>query len=126
MKSFYRWNYSVGVELTVGWGVIVGAAGGEGEDNDRFNKKPTIIPMSATKSANLKENPGSLFLFLRLFNISCKGVKHSNWKLSLAIFQVEYFQFNGAGFVLVMHELQFNYTSIILTDTVNEDNKLSD
>lgn len=64
----YRWSYSVGVGVG-----IVGVAGVEGEDNDRFNKKPTIIPISATKSANLKEKPGSLFRFLRLFNISCKS-----------------------------------------------------
>lgn len=44
-----------------------------GEDKDKFNKRPTIIPVSATENANLKENPGPFLLLLRFFNMSCKS-----------------------------------------------------
>lgn len=46
---------------------------GGGEDNDKFNRRPTIVPISATKSANLKEKPEPFLLFFRLFNVSCKS-----------------------------------------------------
>lgn len=46
---------------------------GGGDDNDKFNRRPTMIPISATKSANLKEKPGPFLLLIRLFNVSCKS-----------------------------------------------------
>lgn len=75
-------NYSVGgVEGAVtGTESVGGAEGtgpgvGGGEDNDKFSRRPTIIPIRATKIANLKENPEFLLL-LRLFNVSCKSEKN--------------------------------------------------
>lgn len=47
----------------------------EGEDRERFKRKPTMIPMSPAKSANLNEKPMSLFRFLFLFSISCKWIE---------------------------------------------------
>lgn len=43
----------------------------DGEDNERFKRKPTMSPMSPTKIAKVKEKPGSPFRNLRLFSISC-------------------------------------------------------
>lgn len=47
----------------------------DGEDNERFRRNPTIIPISPTTKANITEKPGSLFLYLRLFSRSCRKRK---------------------------------------------------
>ncbi|RDX65865.1 hypothetical protein CR513_55441, partial [Mucuna pruriens] len=41
-----------------------------GEENKSFKTKPSKTPMTPTKMAKMKEKPGSLFRFLRLFSMS--------------------------------------------------------
>ena len=43
---------------------------GAGEENESFKRKPSIIPMIATRITNLNENPALLLRSLRLFNMS--------------------------------------------------------
>lgn len=42
----------------------------DGEENKSLKRKPSKTPRTPTKMAKMKEKPGSLFLFLRLFSMS--------------------------------------------------------
>lgn len=56
----------------------------EGDDNERFKRKPTMIPISATNNANLKENP-ELFGYLRLLSSSYEKEWRQLWLASVVM-----------------------------------------
>jgi len=47
-----------------------------GEDKESFKSKPNKNPIRPTNMAKVKEKPGSLLRFLRLFSMSCSSRKH--------------------------------------------------
>lgn len=69
-----------------------------GEDNKRFKRKPTMIPMNATKAAKVKEKPVLPLRYLLLFSKSCTQMTTDanvgQWRSSLSIccFQTNKFQ----------------------------------